>query len=52
MIISTVTKSLCKRRNADMTEKLACEIYELITASALPVVSSTVTLYFQRSHII
>ena len=32
MIISTATKSLCKRCNADMKEKLACEIYELITA--------------------
>ena len=37
MIISTATKSLCKRCNADMKEKLACElIHELITASGLP----------------
>ena len=30
----------CKRCNADMKEKLACEIYELITASSLPFVFS------------
>ena len=35
MIISTASKSLCKRYNADMKEKLACEIYELITGSGL-----------------
>ena len=35
MIISTATKSLCKRCNADMKEKLACEIYKLITTSGL-----------------
>ena len=38
MIISTATKSLCERCNADMKEKLACEIYELIAASGLPFV--------------
>ena len=38
MIISTAAKSLCKRCNADMKEKLACEIYELITAAGLPLV--------------
>ena len=31
-------KSLCKRCNTDMKEKLACEIYDLITASGLPLV--------------
>ena len=39
MIISTARKSLCKSCNADMKERLACEIYELITASGLPLVS-------------
>ena len=39
MIISTATKSLSKRCNADMKEKLACEIYELITGSGLPLVN-------------
>ena len=38
MIISTATKSLCKRCNADMKEKLACEIYELITVFGLPLI--------------
>ena len=38
MIISTGTKSLCKRCNADMKENFAHEIYELITASGLPLV--------------
>ena len=37
MIISTAAKSLCKRCNTDIKEKLACEIYELITAFGLPV---------------
>ena len=32
------SKSLCKKCNADMKEKLACEIYELIAASGLPLV--------------
>ena len=36
MIISTVTMSLCKNWKADKKEKLACEIYELTTASRLP----------------
>ena len=31
-------KSLLKRCNADMKEKLACEIYELITAFGLPLI--------------
>ena len=35
MIISTASKSFCKRYNADIKEKLACEIYELITGSGL-----------------
>ena len=35
MIILAATKSLCKRCNADMKEKLACEIYKLITAFGL-----------------
>ena len=35
MIISTASKSLCKSYNVDMKEKLACEIYELITGSGL-----------------
>ena len=30
----------CKRCNADMKEKLACEIYELITASGLPLIQN------------
>ena len=38
MIISTATESLCKKCNADMKEKLACEIYELITTTGLPLV--------------
>ena len=38
MIISTATKSLCERCNVDMKEKLAYEIYELITASGLPLI--------------
>ena len=33
-------KILCKRCNADMKEKLACEIYELITASGLPLIQN------------
>ena len=33
-------KILCKRGNADMKEKLACEIYELITASGLPLIQN------------
>ena len=36
MIILTALKSLCKRCNTDMKEKVACETYELITASGLP----------------
>ena len=39
MIISAATKSLCKRCNTDMKEKLACEINELITSSGLSLVS-------------
>ena len=38
IIISTATKSLCERCNTDMKEKLACEIYEMITTSGLPLV--------------
>ena len=38
MIISTATESLCKKCNADVKEKLACEIYELITTTGLPLV--------------
>ena len=40
MIILTATKSLRKRCNADMKEKLACEIYKLITAFGLLLVVS------------
>ena len=38
MIISTARKSLCERCNVDMKEKLAYEIYELITTSGLPLI--------------
>ena len=38
MFISTATESLCKWCNGDMKEKLACEIYNLIIASGLPLV--------------
>ena len=41
MIISTATKSLRKRCNTDMKEKLACEIYELITCSCLPLIETS-----------
>ena len=51
MIISTATKSLREKRNTDMNEKLACEIYELNTASGLPLVIQregyTVKISFQ-----
>ena len=51
MIISTATKSLREKCNTDMNEKLACEIYELNTASGLPLVIQregyTVKISFQ-----
>ena len=41
MIISTATKSLRKRCNTDTKEKFACEIYELITCSCLPLIETS-----------